>query len=273
MRKIGNGEIDIDELKVIDNSRLRDTSEVGDLMDDINQRGLLQNVGVRKNDNTLIYGFRRMNAFKKLGHKKIPCDFFDDVDDDDILMMNIAENIKRKNIGSIELGRMIDILKKRGYSNTEIASKLIITKGRVESSWRAFNITKDTPFGKLVVYGKLGKNKKGIPESLLWTIQNSISRAFPSNTIPSNDWEIILQAILEGTIHSNNVSILRGILLSQTTLNISRAIDILDDCKIIYLNIPVNMRKLDKFMSKHKIRNERQLLIEAIREKYSELLF
>ena len=67
MKKIKSGKILLKNIKHIENSRLRDLNEVSDLMQDIEQRGLLQPIAIRMSDNALIFGNRRVKAYEKLG--------------------------------------------------------------------------------------------------------------------------------------------------------------------------------------------------------------
>ena len=97
MRKIKTGKIKLKDIKHVENSRMREKSDVGDLMHDIEQRGLMQNVGIRISDNALIFGNRRVAAYTKWGYDEVECIFFDDVNDDELLIANLAENLKRKN--------------------------------------------------------------------------------------------------------------------------------------------------------------------------------
>ena len=141
MKKISSGKILLKNIKHIENSRLRDNDDVSDLMGDIEQRGLLERVGIRKQDNALIFGNRRVKAFEKLGYEDIECDYYEEMSDNDLLITNLAENLKRKNIGSIEIGRICKILQNNEMTNSEIAKKLDITKSRVDSAICAYTVT------------------------------------------------------------------------------------------------------------------------------------
>lgn len=143
MKKIKTDTIKLKDIKHIENSRLRGKDDVSDLMIDIEQRGLIQNVGIREGDNALIFGNRRVKAFEKLGYEEIQADFYRDLTDEELLIMNLAENIKRKNIGSIEIGRICLILNDKGLTNTEIAAKLGIQSSRVRSATQLMMLQKE----------------------------------------------------------------------------------------------------------------------------------
>ena len=112
MKKIGNGIIKIKDIKFTENSRLREKTDVSDLMRDIEQHGLLEPIGIRKEDNAIIFGNRRTTAYKKIGYNTIDCIYFSSISDSDLMVLNIVENIKRKSIGSIEIGRVNYKIKK-----------------------------------------------------------------------------------------------------------------------------------------------------------------
>ena len=173
MKRVKTELIKLSDINHIENSRLRDQDEVSDLMHDIEQRGLLENVGIRVTDNALIFGNRRVKAYEKLGYEAIMADFYDDLTDEDLLITNLAENIKRRNIGSLEIGRICKILSDRDMTATEISSKLGIKPSRVQSSISAYDVTIGTSFEKLIVYKDKGS---GIPESSIWKIQNALTK-------------------------------------------------------------------------------------------------
>ena len=272
MRKTKSGKISLVDIKHVENSRMREKSDVGDLMHDIEQRGLLESVGIRVSDNALIFGNRRVAAYEKLGYKEIDCDFFEDLNDNDLLIANLAENIKRKNIGSIEIGRVCKILQARGMTNSEISSKLDMAKSRIASSITAYNVTVGTPFEKLVTFGQIGKNAKGIPESVIWKIQDSLSRVW-GGKISEENWAILLRAVEEKHLTSKNITMLRAILLTYRDKTLEEAFEILDESKIVYSYLCLNREELAKEMRKVKIDNEIEFIKHIIKEYSEDLMF
>ncbi len=273
MRKVKSGKILLRDIKHLENSRLRAKTDVGELMHDIEQRGLLENIGVRTTDNALIFGNRRVAAFKKLGYSEIQADFFDDVSDEDLLIANLAENIKRKDIGSIEIGRICKILTEKGMTHSEISTKLGISKSRVDGSVTAYNVTVGTPFEKLVTFGVMGGHNKGIPETLIWKIQNSLSRARRGNKLSKEDWTVLLDYIEQGKLTGYNVTMLRAILLTYRDMSLEDALKILDESKIVYAYLCLNRKELVKAMRKVKIDNEIEFVKHIIKEYNEDLLF
>jgi len=272
MKKVKTEFIKLKKIKHIENSRLRDKDDVAELMADIEQRGLMQPIGVRLSDNALIYGNRRVKAYEKLGYDKIQAEFYDDLDDDDLLIANVVENIQRKSIGSIEIGRICKMLMERGYTKSEIAQKLCVTKNRVQSAVGAYNVAANTPFADLIVHNVFGNSsyRKGIPESVIWKIQNSLSRA---KRLTKSDWNIILKAVENGELITQNISTLRKILMTDNTMPISKALDIMKKCQTVSISLNFNRTALYKHIRKEKMDSPQEFVNHIIKKYDKELLF
>ena len=135
-------DIPIKDIKVIENIRLKDKGldkEKNFLMQSIKDNGLLQPIGVKESTigYTLIWGFRRLDACKKLGFRSIPAVIFvtkdEELTEEEFFVLNATENLQRRNNTLLEFGRVCAILKKT-MSSGEIAIKLGVPKSRVESA-------------------------------------------------------------------------------------------------------------------------------------------
>jgi ParB family transcriptional regulator, chromosome partitioning protein len=78
----------------------------------------------------LVCGQGRLEAFIALGQAEIPA-IIKDASKEDCFLMSLVENVARRQIRPMELLREINNLKSRGYSTTEIAKKIDVTKGYV----------------------------------------------------------------------------------------------------------------------------------------------
>jgi len=162
-------EISIENIEMLDNIRLAKPSDsgLGELMNSIRQQGLLQPVGVRKNNGTytLIWGFRRVNAYKKLGYKKIDAVIFEDEEQEltetDFIILNATENIHRKDINAVELGRTCDLLRTQGLSYGEISARLNIPLTRMRGCLELYRRLPIEYAKDVVVYGSNTTTKKG----------------------------------------------------------------------------------------------------------------
>lgn len=268
MYKVKTGKIKLKDIKYIENSRLRENKDVSDLMKDIEQRGLMQPVGIRTSDNALIYGNRRVRAYENLGYSEIDAEFYEDVTDEDLLMMNVAENIKRKQIGGIELGRVCNMLLDRGMTKLEIAEKLGIKTNQVKYSLASYNVVLGTPFEKLIISGE--KKLGTVQESIIWLVQNSISS---KRKLTKSDWNIILRYIEQGKITKRHVTLLRNLLISDKSMTLNRALDIMDSARLVFLYIPMNDKELSKEMIKGKHLNPADFIKSLIKAHNENLLF
>jgi len=115
----------VDRIKIGENSRLLFSKEdLSELMGSIKKIGLLEPIGVFKSGRSyeVAYGNRRLAAIKNLGQAEISCIIVnkDKMDMKDV--MNLAENLQRKNITPLEAGRWIDlIMKRKGLSRKEVS--------------------------------------------------------------------------------------------------------------------------------------------------------
>ena len=136
--------MDIQEVLVslIDDSFIlncRRTLNVDDLKESIESSGLQIPIGVKKTElgYGLIYGFRRFNAVKELCFEKVTCRIIDEEDEGHLLLLNLQENVTRKNLTAIEeaqsLSRIIshgkdieDFRKTLGWSKTKVTQRLAL---------------------------------------------------------------------------------------------------------------------------------------------------
>lgn len=135
--------VSLNKIKFIDNSRatIKD-NDLHALMESIKQDGQLQPVLIAKNGKkgqyNLVAGHRRYMAVKKLGNKKIYCN---EVKADKISakVLNLVENIQRRDINIVEQGRYMRELRKLKLTDKEIAARLSIGVRRVQNAIQAFD--------------------------------------------------------------------------------------------------------------------------------------
>ena len=164
-------EITINKIKVKENIRVNEKEGIASLMESIRQNGLKEPIGVMKDkhDYILLYGYRRLMAYKKLGYKIIPAVVETGLDKTDIIITNAIENIQRLDISPIELGRICRKLSSLGLSLEEIASRLGIPQVRVMKSISMYRIPQKHQ--KRIKYMEGSASKKGaISASLAYDI-------------------------------------------------------------------------------------------------------
>ena len=125
------------------NSRmLVNPEEMSELMESIKTHGLLQPIGLRKSRRNradvfeVVWGNRRLMAATKLGEKEIRAYIVpDDVTEKEALILNLTENVQRKDISVYEFGLFLSDLKDK-YEMTvgELAVRLGLPKSRISAA-------------------------------------------------------------------------------------------------------------------------------------------
>lgn len=134
-------DIPISRIRQSKNSRaVTGDSDIAGLMTSIKEVGLLQPIGVVKSGTNydVVYGNRRFLAVQKLGMKDIKATIYQDEDNQTIDLMNLTENIQRKDVSLAEAGRYIKILKDEGMTSAEIAVKLGTRTSYVKACFESF---------------------------------------------------------------------------------------------------------------------------------------
>jgi len=238
-------EVEIRTLRVDENSRLRvDFSDLNVLMESIKQVGVLEPILVRRKDKTIICGNRRVEASKKLGNRTIPVIWKDNISDEDLLIINLTENIQRKNISSMEIGRICNILADRGLNIAEISTRLSIPMQRVKICITAFKRTPDE-FRNKIKYVQSGKDKgAGIPESVFW----GIVRMNRYKKLTDEEYNLLLKKALDEEWAYNTVKTITE--LVRRRKSVKEAIKMCEDFSTVHLIFSFNREKLQEQMRK-----------------------
>ena len=98
------------------NIRNERDSEILELAESIDRQGLINPITVQKRDDgkyVVIAGHRRFEAIKRLGWPHIECNIFEDLNEKEIILAQIAENCQRKQMSASELVDIFEDLKTR----------------------------------------------------------------------------------------------------------------------------------------------------------------
>jgi len=130
--------IPVDQIAVI-NPRIRNKKTFLQIVDSISKVGLKRPITVGRNENggdepnyKLVCGQGRLEAFISLGERAIPARIVD-VTEEDGQVMSLVENLARRKHRPLELLQDIGELRKRGYSDKEIAAKTGLSYDYVHS--------------------------------------------------------------------------------------------------------------------------------------------
>lgn len=192
-------EISLNKIKLGHNSRLDvSKSELEGLMQSIKKEGLLQPIGVVKRGTSyeIAYGNRRFLAMSKLGRATIPAVVQETEEQTDVDIMNLTENIQRRNISLMEIGRYINTLKASNLSNAEIAVRLGVEKSYVETCEDAYRRVPEDYRGSIETkFGKgTGKQSKAAPGKITVAAARKIMNAASSYRLKIPQQKRLLEA-------------------------------------------------------------------------------
>lgn len=229
-------EIPINNIQIIENYRTNiDDTELNELMSSIKQHGLKQPIGVYLGTDKkykLIFGARRLLACKKLGWSKISAQVDKDISGKDHVLLNLTENIQRKNPSFIELGRGIEKLSKMKMTNKEIAVRLGIPDTRVIQILEAYTMLPAKHREKVKFMGTGGKRTKG---TLPAQIATKIIRIKKDYGLDSTATDALIAYVTETKA---TTEILRNLaLLLNAGLKIGEALEKMEDYSVYSVEI------------------------------------
>lgn len=189
-----------------------ENEDLHELMASIKKHGLLQPIGIQKQNGKyiIIFGHRRYFACKKLGFEKINCNIFAGLSEQDILIFNTLENVQQKTITPLELGKSIQKLKKTGLSFKEMAIRLSITESKLRNAF-ALYIQIPKKFQKKVNYNI--KQKLGIGMTNLSVISR-LSHKYKMDKKQTGD---LIDVAEKNNLTSRQISAIPFILQKENT--------------------------------------------------------
>jgi len=255
-------DIPIDKIHRHQNIRvdpLTEKERVASLMHSIKQFGLFHPLHIMKDGEgkdtySIIMGNRRLKACEKLGWKTIPSFVhYDILSYKEFLLWNTSENLERKNIDELELGRIFDELHTSEIKMelSEIAVRFSLPLSRVKRAIQLYHKVPEEHRVKIRYMpdgGNLGRNKKQghIPAHVAQKIVNMTKRR-GLGKFKKDLWDLASKDGYTGK-DFNAIALLlnRGFTLKE-------ALSVLDDCKIIAMKFIVSKKSLQKLKTKYKI--------------------
>lgn len=208
-------EILIKDIKVLGNIRT-ELGDLSELMSSIRENGLLQPIGVWKENEEYIvcYGHRRLKAMEKLGRKSLVIGkevivYPNKIDSVDFLVLNITENLHRVDNTPIELAKACNLLKDTGLSPSEIASRLSIPASRVTSALKLLKLVPEEFHNDIGYFNentnapKKGKISATVANTLTSAriqsdIRDKLFRLIKKEDLTLGDVDIIIRTINRG---------------------------------------------------------------------------
>lgn len=245
-------EIEISKIKSLENVRTNiKEKEVHELMQSINQQGLLEPIGVYESEGgyVIAYGNRRLIACEKLGWKKITARIVGELTYEDMLIMNTSENIHRKEVTVAEVGRICELLSEAGLSESEMSIRLGLSSSMVKTALHSYKRI-PTEFRKDIVFMKAGqRNKMGkIPASIFNTLI-TINREF---RLGKKEFFDLIKTIKKNDMSSSQIRTLASML--KVGMNLDEALKELDNYIIRRINLPVKKKTEESLLEKHELK-------------------
>lgn len=241
----------ISKIVVHDNSRKKyKEADMSALMNSINETGLLQPIGLIPFDDgtfELVFGNRRLLAFKKLGIKKIPANILEEgyENEADVLITNLIENEHRSDVPDIDKGRYYDaLIKDHTMTESEVAARMSLPKTKIAQCLR---LHREIPeeFRKKV--GKASKSnasgKKGmVPATTADQIVQYTKRKGHGKQILNQ----LLDHAKQDKTTNNHLSHMFKLIDAGAT--VKKAAKAVEDIKMVSISVPVKTEDWDEFV-------------------------
>jgi ParB/RepB/Spo0J family partition protein len=259
------------ELVIGENSRWRADENLSELMESIKQNGMLQPIVARIEDNIVVCGNRRLAAVLKLGLSSVPVRFVTGVSDKQLLILNLTENMQRKDINTIEIGRLCDIMLKNSQfklSLFELATSIGINQNRIKTCIKVFNSLPAEFRDKLVSLHNAKYRKWGeLPEAVAYVIL-TFGRQYKKLT--DEELKMFLQTAVEEKITVAQVNLIGQ--LVQARMPFKKALQNVNDYTICRVDCPVLKTELASAMKKADTRTKTDFFKQCINKAYPNLI-
>ena len=121
-----------------------DEAEMSELAESIKQKGVIQAITVRKNEDgsyELISGERRLRAAKLAGLEKIPAFVMDVSSKEDLLEISLIENIQRQDLNALEVAEgYLRLINECKLKQEQVAEKVGKSRSTVTNTLRLLNL-------------------------------------------------------------------------------------------------------------------------------------
>lgn len=246
-------EVNINDVEVIENIRVKiGEHALVDLMNSIKQHGLLQPIGLSTTKSgkfVLEYGHRRLVACKKLGWTKIPALVGAERELKDHLIINITENLQRKDNSPLELGRVCHkLMHQHGMTKNEIASRLSCSAFMVQAALDCYSNVPNDMREKIVFMPKGGAKNGSIPASSMSRIINIARKHKLSKPMVSQ----IMETARTKELSNEDMKVLASLLSDGHTPN--NAMKTLDKLKSSQVQVLLDKDEIARLEKKHNLR-------------------
>lgn len=257
-------DVNITSIKEGENIRqIYKEDDLSSLMQTIKDNGLLQPIGLvelEKDKYKILWGNRRLSAFKKLGYKSIPSVIFAndrEMTEEEFIVINSIENLQHSPNNLFELGRICSILKK-SMSISEISTRLGITKNRVKFALDELNRLPIKWKNKVKQSNVSHEEKKGkIPITTAVKVTNL-------RNVKNEDKDKILNYAIKNDSNFKRVEAITS--LVQTGLSVDKAIKKAEKYRDLRVFLLIQSKQADEMMKEYKTFTA--LVIHSLRKTY-----
>ena len=264
--------VDPSSLKVGDNSRFRTDEDLSELMESIKQHGFVQPITARIEDKMVICGNRRLASVIKLGLDTIPVIFIPKIDDKTLLILNLLENMQRKDISSIEIGKRVDSMLKNTkfkMSLSELATSLGVSDNRIKVCLDTFKKLPPEWRTKVVHLDSSRKRKFGdLPENIVFAILN-FNRSYKQ--LNGEELNLLLKETSNRKLTLSQIALIGLLVNSGMPLKI--ALKEINLYTIARLNFIVLKTELGSVQKKEGILGKQALFDHIIKKSYPNLVY
>lgn len=254
------------------NSRWRVDENLSELMEAIKQEGIIQPICARSEDRKIICGNRRMAAATKLGLNLVPVRFIPNVSDKHLLIMNLQENMQRKDISSIEIGRQADEMLKNAkfkISLSELAVSLGVSDNRIKICLDAFKRLPEIYRKNVVHLDSARKRKFGdLPESIVKAILYW-GRCYKS--IDGHEMDLLLRESIDKKLTLSQIALIGKLFTGGMPLKM--ALKEVNLYTIARVNFVLLKTELSSVQKKEQTDGKQALFNKILRRVYPNLLY
>ena len=260
--------IKITDILIKDNIRQRELGDIAGLMQSIKNHGLMQPIGVKETNDgkyVLIWGFRRLEAHKKLGYNLIDAIIFFKKDqimlEEMFYVLNASENLHRKDITFLEFGRVCKILSQT-MNRSEIASRLGVSKRKVDIYFDSILRIPEKYQNKIRVFGGNNERTNGyLPYS-------TVAMVSKIRGMTADQKEKFLETVNLEELTYQQVRIIS--MLTSSGLPIESAIKKANDYQVSSFQVLIRKDKAEKVKKTHK--TVQKYILELLNSKEKELV-
>lgn len=261
------------ELSFRENVRWRADSNLNELMESMKQHGIQSPVKAREEDRSIVYGHRRVAAAIKLQLEKIPVILEKGISDKEANILNLLENMQRKDVTSMEIGRQCDVIlkdKKFNVSLSELAVTLGVSENRVKICLEAFKRLPEKYRDKVVHLDVSRKRKFGdLPENVVFAILN-LNR-FINRKLTDKEMDLIFEKTGNDKLTLAHIRLLE--LLINAGVPFKKALKDVDLYQIARLNFICLKTELASVQKKEQIFGKQQLFNTILKRAYPNLVY